>query len=73
MDVSLLTLLSKLEPYTLLWVLPTLGCAFLGYFIISSRREDRQDRRAMLEALDRVTAALTGVQLELARRAARRG
>ena len=60
----LLPLLMKLQdPAT---IVPMLGCIGLGYLLLVSRREDREDRKASLEMQARMVEALNDVKIALA-------
>lgn len=61
---ELVSLLDKISDVAVL--IPTLGCIGLGYLHIVWRREEREDRKSALEALNRVTEALNGVRIALA-------
>lgn len=47
-------------------LVPTLGCVALGYMHVVWRREEREDRKSMLETFGKVTEALNGVKNALA-------
>ena len=61
---SLVPLLSSLKDVAVL--VPTLGCIGLGYLHVVWRREEREDRKSILEVLNKVTEALNGVEIALA-------
>lgn len=61
---ALIPLLAGLKDSAIL--VPTLGCIGLGYLHVVWRREEREDRKAMLDVLNRVTEALNGVKIALA-------
>lgn len=61
---ALIPLLSKLQDPAIL--VPILGCIGLGYLLIVSRREDREDRLRSLEMQGKVVEALNGVKVALA-------
>lgn len=63
---ALIEFLTKLTPASVLWVLPTIGCGALGYLHVVWRREEREDRKSLLEALGKMTEALNGVKLVIA-------
>jgi hypothetical protein len=63
---SLVPLLSSLKDVAVL--VPTLGCIGLGYLHVIWRREEREDRKSMLEVLNKVTEALNGVKVAIAAR-----
>lgn len=48
-------------------VLVCLGMAvFLGWMLVNARKEDREDRKAFVEALEKNTDAITGLKIALA-------
>lgn len=61
---ALLPLLSKLQDPAVL--VPILGCIGLSYLHVIWRREEREDRKTMMAALDHVVEALNGVKIAIA-------
>lgn len=57
-------LLGKLQDPAVL--VPTLGFIFLGYLHVVWRREEREDRRAMLQVVADLTQALNEVRITIA-------
>jgi len=57
-------LLAKIQDPAVL--VPTLGCIGLGWLHLVFRREEREDRKSMLEVFGKVTEALNGVRIALA-------
>lgn len=47
-------------------VIPCLGCIGLGYLHVVWRREEREDRKASMEVLNKVIEAMNGVRVALA-------
>jgi hypothetical protein len=61
---SLAPLLAGIKDIAVL--VPVLGCIGLGWLHVVWRREEREDRKAMLEVVNANTAALNGVRIALA-------
>lgn len=41
-------------------------CVFLGWMLTNTRKEDREDRKAFVESLDKNTNAITDLRIALA-------
>ena len=61
---SLAPLLSGIKDIAVL--VPVLGCVGLGWLHVVWRREEREDRKALLEVISRNTEALNGVRVAIA-------